>query len=339
MRRFMAVMASLSVLLLFGACASAPSVEMDSAGRGRLALEQEMRFPEQDFLVAEGTGRSESEAEDRALAELSRNFEARVESESIDTMTSTFESGLGGDTERFAQEIREEVRVSTKFVFQGARTSEPWQDPTDGSWHVLAALNRRNAGDRWQGELAKIDSQIEVEDAASENGGSGLARFRAFRRLQGLHVKRSVLATRLRVIGIEPPVSGSDAARIWAEAARLRGELVLTVRASGDEASLFESELSEALSRAGFRLATGAGEAVVAVEADVTVKEIAVDNPGWIFVRAEARVRLIDQILDEETGHVRRDARAARVDYDEASRAAVLDLAEKVTEGFGELVK
>jgi len=120
---------------------------------------------------------------------------------------------------------------------------------------------------------------------------------------------------------------------IRAEMGRLRSGLSLELRVTGDEAELLDGLLAEALSGAGLRL-PGLNEPAGRILVRIRVRELDLDNPGWRFARAEADLRLVDTATGETLSTLSRHARVGRIDFGEASRAAVRKLAAEMAEAL-----
>ena len=90
------ITASLLMVLACGGMTAPPATtagEQDKIAKG---------YPEEEYLVAVGLGQSEPEAKNRAKAELSRIFESRIKSETLDRMLSVL---AASGAEKFEQSV------------------------------------------------------------------------------------------------------------------------------------------------------------------------------------------------------------------------------------------
>ncbi|NDY43685.1 hypothetical protein G3N55_12670, partial [Dissulfurirhabdus thermomarina] len=154
-------------------------------------------YPAARYLTAEGTGRTAADAKDAALSELARVFEARIESEAVDSVKAVY--GEGKDQEDWLrQEIRTRLRVTSRVALEGVRTDTVWRSSKDGLYHAVAALDRDRAAAAWRARLEEVDATISGAISALA-GRSRLARLLGLRRVRDLWMDRSVVASRLRV--------------------------------------------------------------------------------------------------------------------------------------------
>ncbi len=313
----------LSVAILSG-CAN--------RGPGLSPAKQLTLYPESEYLTAKGIGQSEPEAKDRALSELSRIFEARVLSETSDTMVSFYSDKNGKKSEIFTQQVQAKVQVTSGVAFEGVRTEDTWFDETDKKHHALAVLNRAEASAAWAAKINDLDDRIHAELLAVETVQSRFLLFRGYRRVEGLWLERTVYRSRVRVIGGTVPAPDYDMGEILANMARVRSEITMFFDLTGDDADLLQYEIAGALMRLGLKVAPGRETADILISGQILVHRLDMDNPGWSFAGAEAGVVLTDLTTSNDVGSVSKEARSAHLEFRGAARRAVRKAAREVSE-------
>jgi len=312
----------------------------DQQAQTKQAAKSAVHYPDAEYMTAEGSGQSEAEARDRALAELGRIFESKVVSETSDTMSSVYQQkGASKGTEAFTQEVREKVRVTSKMAFEGVQTKDVWFVEADRLHHALAVLNRADARASWGGKVKELDDRASAELAAIDKLKSRFARFRALAAIEGFWLDRAVFASRLRVIGAQTPPPPYDMARILKDRAAVKSEVTLFIEATGDEADIMRDALSSQLTASGFRIAAGRASADILITSTVTARPLDINNPGWKFSRAEATTTLKDVGTGEDVATVTKAVRTSHVDARESARKSVRKVASDISMELIELFK
>ncbi|MFV1950448.1 MAG: hypothetical protein ACC630_00615 [Nitrospinota bacterium] len=235
----------------------------------------------------------------------------------------------------FTQEVRAKVRVTSRVAFEGVRTEDTWLSKKDRLYHALAVLNRIEARAAWLTKIKNLDDRILADLSAISTIQSRFVRFRGYKRMENLWIERTIYTSRVRVIGSTVPAPGYDMGEIIESLAGIRAEITLFLDITGDHADILRDGLSGVLTTGGFRFAASSEAADILISGQVSVNPLDLDNPGWRFLRAEARVALTDLETGENVASVSKYSRAARVDYREASREAVRKVTRQVS---GELL-
>jgi len=330
--RLIVMSVSLILMAFFCGC-----VTTGESGRAQGSSGPNLRatYPESEYLTAEGTGQTEAGAKNRALSELARIFEARVVSETSDSMVSLYTDKGGKKSEVFAQQIRTKVQVTSGMAFEGVRTEDTWFSDKDSQYHALAVLNRIEARSAWLAKIKDLDDRILADLSAISTIQSRFVRLRGYKRMENLWIERTIYTSRVRVIGSTVPAPGYDMGEIIESLAGIHAEITLFLDITGDHADILRDGLSGVLTTGGFRFAASSEEADILISGQVSVNPLDLDNPGWRFLRAEARVALTDLKTGENVASVSKYSRAARVDYREASKEAVRKVTRQVS---GELL-
>jgi len=297
-------------------------------------------FPESRYLTAKGSGQTEIEARQRALAELSAIFESRVYAET----TSFARSAIGSDNdELFEKSVESKIAIVSSVQLTGAKIGKVWQDAVpSGGYHALVVIDRSRTGRNWAAELETVTANTGAEVKNLEYTTGRFRRMLALNRIVVGLLKKQALESRLRVLNY--PARSSldvDINTITAELARLRSELMFFVNFSGDNGQMVADRISEAFTANGLLIGNSLDEADALISGQVATQPLSLNNPRAHFVRALATVKVIETGTGAVVAALNESVRKGHVDQAVAARKAVVSLAETVAErliseiGFG----
>jgi len=179
---------SLLLLTIFvTSCAATAAVSKKPVADPLLGVKE---YPSSKYLTAEGIGQSESEARERAKAELSNIFEAKVSSEVINRVRSVINSK---EEESVTRDDEQNIRVLSSVDLKGMEIGKVWHDNKQGNYHALAVLNRRKAREEWQGKVDDIDSRIEAILESIESLKSQFSRLQSLKKARRLWLEKEIL--------------------------------------------------------------------------------------------------------------------------------------------------
>ena len=117
------------------------------------------RFPNTLYITASGAASDFELAKNRALANLSKVFEAHINE--VSTSKSDTYVSLHNMKESVArsQHLAQLVRVSTDKVIQGAQIAKLWKDDQLSIYYALAVLDRKQARNNIMDEITRIDDE------------------------------------------------------------------------------------------------------------------------------------------------------------------------------------
>jgi hypothetical protein len=314
------------VLLVLPGCSGpevAPSPEKD--------------YPEARYMRATGLGQTESEARNQAVAELSRVFQSRVQSDTLDRVKVV--ATISGDRaeETTEQRLRSRIRVISDVELTGVEIAGTWQE--DGTHYALAVLERRTARDQWLSEMGALDHEIAGMLRSARFEPSLLVKYRIFMEAIDLWLAREVLAGRVRVLGLEETGSQAyDMSGVFQEIPALKSRMLVLIDVEGEDAALLTDRLSEDLGRAGFVITEEPEEAVVAVRGSIVVEPVEIDHPDWVYARARVALSVDDLREGVSIGEVVADERSSHLTYEEASKRAVRRAVEEVWKRMREVL-
>jgi hypothetical protein len=276
-------------------------------------------YPESRFLTARGIGQSESEARNKAVSELSRIFESKVGSETLDRVNLVAKS-TGEETT--VQKFDSRIRVLSEVELKGVEVPGTWKE--NGTWHALAVLERSKARENWLREISGLDSEILGGlDALGGLKGS-LLRYRSLRGAIDLWLKRQVLESRITVLGFRTLAQGAyDIRSVFREAAKLKAHMQVFLDIRGEGAGLLTEKVAEALGKAGFVVAGDRSEAAVIIEGDVRAEPVDIEHPDWVYARSTVALSVVDAEAGVSVGEVSENRRSTHLNYSEAAQRAL----------------
>jgi hypothetical protein len=210
------------------------------------------RYPQMGYLTAVGFAPERTAAENSALANVAKIFEAQVASVSKDYMAS-FNNGKEALEVQNAETL---TQVSTKKVLTGVRLAETW-DNGKGTMYVLAVLDRDPAAATLRDRITTLDRNIDVAMQKAEGAGDdSVAKIKALRSAAKDMQERMACNADLRIIasdgqGIPAAHSAADIAAMLDSAA---GALKIGVKVQGTASSDLSQALTEGLTQAGFQV-------------------------------------------------------------------------------------
>jgi hypothetical protein len=282
-------------------------------------------FDENRFLTAEGSGPSDMDARQQALAQLSSIFEARVSSE----FSSRTRSRLTQEqAEEFESEMASKVHVASGVHLKGARIGRAWQDDT-GLYHALAVLDRMDAAENWAAELEVLDARIGGAQASRSGASGPLSQLAALNRIITLAGERQILESRLNVVDY-PVMTLSELAvdlgDIIAERAGLLSGLRIFVSIAGEYGEYAGDALSQALTGKGLALSPDPDQANVRVLGEVAVTDLNIGHPSAEFARARGNVLVFETRPQTLFVQINDKVRKGNRDIREARTMAAEDL-------------
>lgn len=288
------------------------------------------KYSEAEYLTATGAAGSAEGARNAALAELSRIFESRIKSDTLDRVKYVSEDGF----DKFKAEIESEVSVATSVDLEGVSIGSEWYDDAKKTYYAVAMLERAKAADKWQKDMGNIDAEIQAELEAAESQESLLFKLRSFNKARSLWVKREVLVSRLRVIGAQAKASTYDMRAVLNSTARIKNEMLIYVGISGNGSIDAATTVSAALSGKGYGLSPLPGEADAVVEGVAEVSMVDVSNPPWKYARASISISMKDAKSGIVAAEVKTDKRAGHLSYEEAGHKAMKEASLKASEAL-----
>ena len=244
-------------------------------------------YAENHYLAAVGEGDTRRAAENAAAANLSRIFEAHIESDErlLDT---TRESGrsLVRTTDFTA-----DVNILSSQTLYNVQHAEAWKD-SSGRYHAVAYLDRRETAAIYMDRIDQLTGRVRFTLEQTEQTGSLLDRYAQLRAASRYATENKRLLRQLRVI--HPPTASASAPdysiieiqKALADTARQIG---VQIRIDGDSDGQMTACLEELITRYGFVVGT---PAILEIAGRVAVTDTGQRNANLVFVRYELTVQI-----------------------------------------------
>ncbi len=237
-------------------------------------------YPENQYLVAVGEGDTRRAAENSAAANLSRIFEAHIESDErlLDQTHETNDSFVR--TTDFTTDINI-LSSQTLFNIQHA---EAWQD-SKGRIHAVAYLDRRKTAAIYRDKIDEQTARIHFLAAHAEQTNDLLKKYATLRAAVRHSAKNKILLHQLKVIhppsvpGATPGYTENNIRKAFAETAK---QIRVEINVAGDDAHRMGAVLEELVTRYGFVVGT---PAVLKITGSIAVADTGQRTTDLVFVR------------------------------------------------------
>jgi len=319
MKTFTRLLASTWLLALLTACAASPDAKRPAWIDG-----PSKRWPSSAWLVGRGQSPSRAIAQDRARADLAKNFSVRVAETSRDVTRYEGSQPAGKPaTGTLRQSARRDIETRTEQILRGVEIADLWRDPQTGEYHALAVLDRMQAAAGLREFIADKDAATAREVALAREAADPLSAARHATRAVNLQVAREEARRLLQVVdpsGLgEPSRWHLDVLRSDRDAllARVRIRTQVVADPIGD----LEPLLAGAVADAGF--AASAGEAGYLLQARLELTPL-IDEQGWHWYRGSLQLELLTLPDGHPRGSVRWPVKVSARDPGTA-RQRVLD--------------
>ncbi|MCK4739229.1 MAG: hypothetical protein KAT46_04705 [Deltaproteobacteria bacterium] len=286
-----------------------------------------VKYPKSSYLVGEGIGQSESEARSNAKAELTRIFESRIMSDTLDSI----KASIGPGFESVEQSITSDVRVSADMEVKGLEIGGTWKEADTGTHHAIAVLDRTKGRDLYMADLNNIDTLINAELKAQTSMKGRLLPYRSMKKILNVWVERAVVVSRLRVLGRSNTSTSYNIKDVFNKVAELKSTLPIYVEITSEDTEssrLLAEFLSSALADKGYVLTKDKTTAEALVTGNVSVTEAVMHNPGWEFALAKGSVALSEPGTDINVVEVAGEQRGSDLSFERATYKSLKKLSK-----------
>ncbi len=304
-------------------------------------------YPADQYLLGLGQADSRPSAEERAYGAVSRIFKARVEAEAKDWESFLVLEAKGrADTERRLT-LDQITRVSTDKVLESVRVLDAWVNPATRQHHVLAGMQRAQAGTALAERLVELDRTIESDLSDSRQTTETLATIRSLRRAVKNLVLREAYNADLRVIrasGQGTPSRYRVAELTGALEKFMAAHLLVGVEVQGDQVEPVRRAVIEGLLREGLPVTAkqaGAEETAAGrdgskplellVKGTVRLFNVNVPDPRFRYVRWCSDFVILEPATQHVVSAVSRGGREGHLTQDEATAKAVRVMQQEVS--------
>jgi hypothetical protein len=276
----------ITVMLLLTACAT-------GGGQPEWIEGAAKDYPQTRYLTATGSAATPEDAKTRALGNLVRIFEVRVEETSRDESSAwqqTFETGISA--QGTSQLTARYIDAYTSKLLEGSSIAESWYDKKQKRHYTLAVISRTQLATKLRGDINKADRYVQLRLSNAEQLQDPVAR------AQMIYSARSALRTRemlqrdLQIVdrtGAGVPVNWTTKtldARIDAALSKV------TVRESVLQDTLGELDglLLSGITASGMRYAAETAE--YELQGTLDIQDVGRQD-GWYWYRGSVQVNLI----------------------------------------------
>jgi len=273
-------------LLLFLFTASAVS----AAGEPNWVKNQSVT-DDNAFISATGAADSLEQAKNRALANLSKIFEARINASTVSQIDT--QVNIENLKEKFTRksQLSQNIHVQSDIVIKGAEISEIWHDEKLRLYHALAVLNRAHAKNNLYDEIMRIDAETRVLLARSDLDQDIFQSITSLDKAIQLQEQRLSLQQMLKIIDIH---GLGDVSEWNLQELRIRQneklhQLTISAVVENDDEGQLRKILVAAMGNAGFPAVDNAS---VVLQADLNVNDLGLQQ-GWYWLRARLDLQLL----------------------------------------------
>jgi hypothetical protein len=178
-----------SAVLLCSSCSTLSHRTPDWVHNPKLA------YPENQYLVAVGEGDTRRAAENAAAANLSRIFEAHIESDErmIDTVNET-NTAFTRTTD-----LTTDINILSAQTLYNIQHAEAWKDEV-GRYHAVAYLNRRDTAAIYQDKIREKTAHVQSLHGAAQTSNNLLTQYAGLRAAARIALENELLLRQLQVI-------------------------------------------------------------------------------------------------------------------------------------------
>jgi hypothetical protein len=246
-------------------------------------------YPESSHLVAVGAGDTRRAAENSAAANLSRIFEAHIQSDErlLDKTRETTKN-----IERSTDFISD-VNILSSQTLYNIQHAEAWKDD-NGRYHAVAYLDRRETAAIYRDKVNEQTTRVNFLLASAENTTDLLKKYATLRTANRHAAEADNLLRQLKVIhapsvaGSTPSYSINKLRKALADTAK---QINVIINIEGDEQNRMTHILEAFITRYGFVIGR---PTILDMGGRVAVTDTGERNQDLIFVRYELSLQIKD---------------------------------------------
>ena len=250
-------------------------------------------YPHERFVSATGSASQSELAKDRALANLMKVFELKIREESVSRSDTQVNVKEGEESYTKSSRLQQQISVRTDKVIDGARIAETWYDEEVLTYHSLAVVDRKQAGNNIRQEMSRLDDETETELNQSKAQKDPLRIMANLHQALENQQQRLTLQKMLKVIDL----SGKGRPALYGQA-ELSGkldsflqEIKIATATDNDPVGGLEQALKSAMGNAGFPAVNAMPDYTLVIGLDV--KDLG-KREGWYWLRGKLSLKLIE---------------------------------------------
>ena len=250
-------------------------------------------YPHEHFVTATGSSSQPELAKDRALANLMKVFELKIREDSVTRSDTQVNVKDGEESYTKSRRLQQQISVHTDKIIDGARIAETWYDEEVLTYHALAVVDRKQAGNNIRQEMSRLDDETETELKQSSAQKDPLRIMANLYQALQNQKQRSTLQKMLKVVDL----SGKGRTALYSQA-ELSGkldsflqEMKIATATDNDPVGGLEQALKSAMGNAGFPAVNGMPDYTLVIGLDV--KDLG-KQEGWYWLRGKLSLKLIE---------------------------------------------
>ncbi len=246
-------------------------------------------YPESQYLVTVGEGDSRRAAENAAAANLSRIFEAHIESDErlVDTVNET-------DTDfTRTTDLTTDINILSSQTLHNIQHAEAWKDDL-GRYHAVAYLNRRDTAMIYRDRVAEKTARVQTLSSRARTTDNRLAAYACLRMAARTAAENELLLRQLKVIhpstatASAPPYALAALQQAAADSAkRIRVHIAI----DNDADLRMTACLEQLVTRYGF---VGGEPPVLTIEGRIAINDTGLRANGLAFFRYSLSAQIVD---------------------------------------------
>ena len=248
-------------------------------------------YPPSRYLTATGSASNPEDAKTRALANLAKIFEVRVEETSRDESSAWQQSGEAGTVQGGSQLTARYIDAYSTKLLEGADTVAGWHDTESKRYYALAVISRGQLGTRLRGDINAADRYVQQRMNNARLLQDPVARAQMIFSAGSALRTREMLQKDLQIVdrtGTGVPASWTGK-MLQARLDAALSKVSVRVQASPDSPVDLEALLRAAVTAAGMRYAPDA--AAYELQGTVDVQDVGWRD-GWYWYRGSLQVSL-----------------------------------------------
>ena len=292
-------------------------------------------YPRRDFMTGVGSGDSLATAQDRARAEISKQFTVRIEQNLQDQQAYS-----GTETERGSSwvtknDIRELTRTFTGETIAGLEIRETWNDPQTGQVNALAVLPRAPAIRMLEARTSELEMDINSRFKSASSQADKIAKIRLLIQATDLMKELQIKTNQLQVLNggrsqLPPKVTAADLDR---ELRTTLKSLKCAVRITGSAADRVREAIVQSLTTGGIPVGNDADDLLV--KGSVNEMETDAGNTtGYVFFKLRASIELVNGRDGGVISHIEQEWRDGALNVADAKEKVVARLTEQIISDF-----
>ncbi len=246
-------------------------------------------YPEKTFLVAVGEGDTRQGAENAAAANLSRIFEAHIESDErvIDTVKETNKDFIR------STDMTTDINILSSQTLINIQHAEAWKDAA-GRYHAVAYLKRRDTARIYLDKANEKSVQVESLITRAQQTENTVTKYAMLRAAARGAVENDLILRQLKVI--HPPTASAAAPdytlhELQQAASNSAKQIRVGIQIQGDDDGRMKNCLQELVTSYGF--VVGA-PSVLEIAGRVAITDTGIRTAGLAFFTYELSIQIKD---------------------------------------------